>query len=300
MNICECVLGMDIGGTNTRIGLVDRGLKVHELEIIPSKTIWIEDTVNELIKVIKDYILRHNSSYKVLRLAMGFPSVVNRTRTKLLSSTNFPGLDGVEIVSVLENAVGLPVEIDHDAYYLLAYDIYEAGIKNTGIMTGFYFGTGLGNAIYINGKPFYGKNGVASELGHIPVAKSNVLCSCGNTGCIEMYSCGKAFERIAEKYYSEDQIGTLFEKHSEDKVLLDFVEYISIAVSTEVNILDPDYVFLGGGLIQMNNFPRDFLVKRIIDHCRKPYPAEGLQILFQKENPQNGIIGAAIQAYQKL
>lgn len=299
MNTIECVLGMDIGGTNTRMGLVDRELKVHEITVIPSKEIWSGDTVNALISVINDYIASHDD-YHVLRLAMGFPSVVNRERTKLYSSTNFPGLDGVYIVDVLEKAIGLPVEIDHDAYYLLAYDMYEAGIENTGVMAGFYFGTGLGNAIFINGAPLYGKNGTASELGHIPVAMSNVPCTCGNTGCIEMYSCGKALEKIAEQYYPNENIGSLFVNHKEDRILRDFVDYISIAVSTEVNILDPDYIFLGGGIIQMEGFPREFLNKRIVDHCRKPYPAESLQIRYQHEDPKNGIIGAAIQAFQKL
>ena len=297
----ECILGMDIGGTNFRIGLVDRSLNCHHVQIYSSKLVYTAgDTPKAMAEIIRQYLMKYAAGRNVPALAIGFPSVVDAKRRRLLSSTNFPGLDGVDIVDALERELSKPVLIEHDAYYLLSYDIFDNGLENTGTMIGCYFGTGLGNAMYINGKPYIGKNGTACELGHLPIPGSDYPCSCGNRGCIEMFSCGKAFERIAQSCYPETPIGEIFVRHAGDQALLDFIEYMSVAIAAEVNILDPDYVFIGGGLVQMNGFPKDFLMRRVVDHARKPYPAENLQMIFSRPGPENGIIGAAIQGFEAI
>lgn len=96
---------MDIGGTNLRMGLVDETLSVSGLEVIPARQVYkSENTPEALSAVIEDYINRHPDSGRPLMIAAGFPSVVDKNRKLLYSSTNFPGLDGVDIVGVLEKA----------------------------------------------------------------------------------------------------------------------------------------------------------------------------------------------------
>lgn len=297
----EYVLGMDIGGTHFRMGLVDRSLQVRDVQVYASADVYESgDTVGRFAEAIRSYIGRYAQGCTVAAVAIGCPSVVDAKRRRLFSSTNFPGLEGIDLVGELESRIEYPVYIDHDAYYLLAYDIWAAGLENRGTMIGCYFGTGLGNAMYIGGQPYIGKNGTACELGHLAIPGNEYPCSCGNLGCIEMFSCGKALERIGQKYYPETFIGDLFEKHGGDRVLLDFVDYMSVAVSAEVNILDPDYVFVGGGIVQMKSFPKEYLIERILAHTRKPYPAENLEIRFSKDGPENGIIGAALRTFESV
>ncbi len=297
----KCILGMDIGGTNFRMGLVDEALEVEQIEVYPSESIYGDgNTVENFASCIRDYAKRHASGYQILAIFIGCPSVVDRQRRRLYSSTNFPGLEKIDLVEELEKRLLYPVMIDHDAYCLLAYDIRRNGLKSEGTIIGAYFGTGLGNAMYINGRPYIGKNGTACELGHLPIPLNNRPCSCGNKGCIEMFSCGKALEKIQKKYYPDCFIGDLFDRHSEDEVLRNFVEYMSVPIAAEVNILDPDFVFIGGGLVQMKGFPKDYLKERVIAHTRKPYPAENLNLLFSEAGPENGIIGAAIRGFDLL
>ena len=207
------ILGMDIGGTNLRMGLVDETLSVSCLEVIPARQAYQSDNTPEALSaVIKDYINRHQDGGRPLMIAAGFPSVVDKSRRRLYSSTNFPGLDGVDIVGTLEDSLGIPAIIDHDAYYLLAYDIRQFHLPSSGAVTGFYFGTGMGNAIYINGMPFTGKNGAAAEVGHIQTGLSSRPCSCGNKGCIEMYCCGKALEQLQGTCFADTDISELFTK----------------------------------------------------------------------------------------
>jgi len=294
------VIGLDIGGTNLRMGLVGRDFDASEVAVLPTRNIYeTGNTVSALADVIRNYAIRHLSGM-LGAIGMGLPSVVNRERTMVYSATNLPGLDGVNIVEELKSRLGVPVVIDHDAYCILAHDIWAGAYPKQGNYIGIYFGTGLGNAIIINGRPYYGRNGTAAELGHMPAAFDETPCSCGNKGCIEMHSCGKAFERLWQNHYNETPIGDVFVRHGGDAALNRFVKAMAVPVSTEVNILDPDAVFVGGGLVHMQGFPRDKFVEAVLANTRKPFPAENLQLVFNQNSPVNGIIGAAQMAYEEL
>ena len=96
------ILGMDIGGTNLRMGLVDETLSVSGLEVIPARQVYRSDNTPEALSaVIEGYINRHPDSGRPPMIAAGFPSVVDKSRRRLYSSTNFPGLDGVDMVGFL-------------------------------------------------------------------------------------------------------------------------------------------------------------------------------------------------------
>lgn len=73
-----------------------------------------------------------------------------------------------------------------------------------------------------------------------------------------------------------------------------------MAVCSEVNILDPDVVLLGGGVLAMKDFPRELLLSRIHAHSRKPYPAENLNLIFTEDDGQKGAIGAALYAWEQI
>ena len=295
------VLGLDIGGTNIRMGLVNRNGEVFDVRVLPSKRVYESgDTPFALCAVIAAYLSEYGKRREVAVISAGFPSVLDRKREKILSSTNLTGLDGINIVRYMEEKLGIRTVIEHDAYYLLRYDMKQRGVEREGVSIGLYYGTGMGNAMFIDGKPFYGKHGTACELGHIALSSAELLCSCGNTGCIEMRCCGKALERIWKECFPEAEIGMLFEKYAETKVLKDFVDCMAIAASAEINIIDPDYIFLGGGLVNMKGFPKEYLSEQIVAHTRKPYPAEDLELIYTPDFPEKGILGAAAAAFYAL
>ncbi len=301
MCVKECVLGMDIGGTNFRMGLVDRSLRAEQVMVYSSQSVYdTGNTVDKFALYIRNYIEKYGAGYDILSIAIGCPSVVDGERRRLFSSTNFPGLENIDLVGELEKRLPYPVMIDHDAYYLLAYDIRKHGLTDKGAVIGCYFGTGLGSAMYIDGRPYIGRNGTACELGHLPIPFNDYLCSCGNRGCIEMFSCGKALERIGQERYPDTFIGELFTRHGDSEPLRQFVEYMSIAVAAAVNIIDPHCVFVGGGIPSMKNFPWQYFLEKVISHTRKPYPAENLDIRFSENSSEKGIIGAAIRAFEYI
>ena len=296
------VLGMDIGGTNTRIGLVDENIKVRDLYVVPSREIYGHgETRENLISLIQAYLSKYLPGQSPAMVSIGFPSTVDKERRFLLSSANFPGIDGFDMIEFLESRLRIPTILEHDSYFLLENDVYINHIsRDKGTHVGIYFGTGMGNSIFIDGKLYTGKHGMACELGHMPAGLSESPCSCGNYGCVEMHCCGKAFERMVEKYFPDTPIGNVYLEHPQSEHLDRFVRYMAIPISTVANILDPDYIFIGGGLIHMPGFPREKLIRHVIDHTRGPYTKQDLELIFTEDSPENGIRGAAISAFHKL
>ena len=74
---------------------------------------------------------------------------------------------------------------------------------------------------------------------------------------------------------------------------------MAVAVATEVNILDPEYVVLGGGVLQMDGFPLEYFEQKIRAYTRKPYPEENLRLVYSRPNQENGIIGAGISGWKR-
>jgi allose kinase len=88
--------------------------------------------------------------------------------------------------------------------------------------------------------------------------------------------------------------------HSDDSEIREFIDNLGAAIATEINILDPENVILGGGVILQEGFPRQALEDAILKYARKPYPADGLKFIYSRKSHENGVIGAALFARQKL
>jgi allose kinase len=242
----------------------------------------------------------YQKEFEIRAISMGFPSTISSDRSTLLSTPNIEGLDNIPIVTVCEKVFHIPVFINRDVNMLLYHDINYFNIPRDEIILGFYIGTGLGNAIYINNEILLGKNGVAGELGHIPILGSKKKCSCGNEGCIEAIAAGRYLEELCQTKFEGTSIKDIYIKHGESEEIREQVEYLSIPIATEINIFDPHYIILGGGILQMEGFPMELLKEYIIKHSRKPYPAEGLTILYALTGQENGIIGAGIYGFRML
>jgi ribose 5-phosphate isomerase B len=162
-----------------------------------------------------------------------------------------------------------------------------------------YAGTGLGNAICIDGKILTGNNGVAGELGHIPVLDNENICECGNKGCVEPIVGGKYLDALHSEF-SDTPADKIFVAQGNHPLLMQYVRRLAAVVATEVNILDPATVILGGGVISMEGFPVEKLTENIKAYARKPLPSENLRFIISPNTGENGVIGAGICAWEQL
>lgn len=295
------VLGMDIGGTNVRLGLIDPSYAICQFTRISTKNIFNDGhPVKNLFSIIHQYLQENKVILDIACLSIGFPSTIDKQCKTILSTPNIAVLQNVPVVSLLSAEIDLPVYINRDVNFLMLYDIYIHQLPLAGTIIGCYFGTGLGNAILINGTILSGRNGVAGELGHIPVFNDSALCACGNTGCLETHSSGKYLAQLAKKEFPDTPVSRIFTDHGSHPKILQFIDYLAAAVAVEATIFDPEYIILGGGVIQMPDFPKQLLEKRIKDRTRKPLPSDNLRFIYSHESQANGVIGAGIYAYQLM
>lgn len=293
-------LGIDIGGTNFRIGAVDENGVITGFEKKSSKVFENGDVVRIIYEEITAYIKRHDLEGFVEAIAVGIPSTVSKDKKTIISTPNLKGFNNIRFSDKLQELIGIPVFLDRDVNFLLMNDINKLGIDKKKTVLGFYVGTGFGNAIYINGELYSGKNGAAGELGHIPLYGIDDVCTCGNVGCSEVRCSGRYLEVLAAKHFPETKINEVFQKHPNDPVLLKFVRDLAIPIATEINILDPDYSVIAGGVVFMKGFPKDVLEKAIHEKVRRPYPENNLEILFSEHDQQSGIYGSGMYAHSKL
>jgi allose kinase len=295
-----CIICIDIGGTNFRIGQVSYHGDVENVQIMPSQFLAEDgDAVETLGRFIMEYAAQ-NTQYDEVTVSIGLPGLISRDKKRTHSVPNLKNAQGVavfdnkEVVDVLGAMLGVPVVLNKDVNNLLLFDIFDKDLDGT--VVGCYIGTGFGGGVYIHGDILLGKNGVANEIGHIPYYQSQKQCSCGNIGCAECHACGTALKALQEEKYPDTFIGDMFRLHGKDQELIDFVDACSLPIATEINIFDPDHVIIGGGVVEMQDFPKQLLVDDVIFHSRKPYPADNLSILFSRSNKDSGVIGAAIWA----
>lgn len=287
-------IGMDIGGTNIRIGAVDRNHCVHCFEKIYQKDVFVdENSLTHLLRFIEGFIAKNELEGKVDGIAIGMPATIDKEGTRALQAPGLVGFDNLELVSPIESRFGMKATLLKDVWSAATYDMEKYHIHCQGVAAAYYIGTGIGNVLLFNGEIYKGKNGASGELGHIPVFDDDSRCGCGNTGCIENHAGGKFLARICQE--KQVDIVRVFQD-TDAKEIQRYIDYIAIAVATEINILDPEQVLLGGGVLQMEGFPRELLEKKIREHTRKPYPEKNLSICYVEDDPQKGVVGAVMYA----
>ena len=299
-NNSQYVIGIDIGGTSLRIGLVDKNGVPSSLEQVKQNTVFHGDSVKALIKFIENYIAHHSVDNNIAGLAIALPGILDLEKNVILNLPNVSGFNGIPLKSILQSHFSFPVYLLKDVSALYTYDAMRFKLNEAGVIIACYVGTGLGNAICIDGKLLDGSHGVAGELGHIPIWGFSTKCGCGNEGCAEAVAAGVAVSRIHEQDFPDISIDDLFTKYPDSFNLHITMLLTAMTISAEINILDPHTVILGGGVLMMNGYPIERLKERILSHTRKPLPAENLKFIISDNPGENGVIGSGIYAWKNI
>ena len=295
------IIGIDIGGTNVRIGAVDRDLQIKALDKRREKDVFSgENTLPELIGFIEEFMEKHELTGSVEAISAGFPATINQKRTGVIQAPNVRGMNDMEVAAPLKAHFGVPVFVNRDVCMALYYDTRKYQIPSEGILIACYIGTGIGNVISINGEHVIGKDGTSGELGHIPVVGNLEPCGCGNYGCIDNVAAGVYLARLQQETYPDTPIEELFTRHGEEPLLREAVNNMAIAVATEINILNPHYIVLGGGVLAMQDFPMKYLEERIRFYTRKPLPEQTLEIIYATDDREKGAVGAVLYARKMM
>lgn len=290
----EYYLGIEAGGTHLRIAAMDPTLRVRSFQKVKSDRLSDAADKAAYLESLMEPYFQELGKENCLCVCLSLASLMDRDRTICFNSPNIRGFDHLPLKQLLEERIGIPVEMERDANTELLYEMRRLNLPREGIIAGVYIGTGLGNAICIDGKAYRGATGSACELGHIPVAGLTEDCGCGKKGCIELKASGSVLQRIAGALHCP--VEDLFTAHLEDTRVQEFLTMAAIAIATEVTILDPVCVVLGGGVVSMPGFPLDRLTQRVKENLRIPDPRASLSLMLSSGDPEAGVVGAVINA----
>jgi glucokinase len=236
-----------------------------------------------------------------------------------MASVNIP-LKGVELRQELGNRLGLPVYVDNDGNCAALAEAYlaEDGPVNNLVM--YTLGTGVGGGVVINRRVFRGATGLGAELGHVVIQADGPECpgNCPNRGCMEALCSGLALERDATALGGASPASRLGEivkekgrvtgrdtvaaAHDGDpdalKLLERFGTWLGVGISNAINIFEPEWVVIGGGLSAASDFYFDRAVKEARSRAL-PASLPGVHIAMARGGPAAGVIGAALLASQE-
>lgn len=239
------IIGVDLGGTNIRAGLVlcNKVIKKVEVKTEPKKGKNI--VIKNLVKAISRVMTKD-----VAGIGIGSPGPLDYRKGLIIRTKNIP-LERVNLKKILEKKFNVPVFVDNDANcFALGEAVYGAGKKFDAVV-GLTIGTGVGGGIIIEKKIFHGRND-AGELGHTTINFKGIKCNCGNIGCLEEYVSARGIIRLAKGLNAKTPLEVYNLALMGNKKAINVFEkmgfYLGVAVANFVNIFDPDVVIIGGGI----------------------------------------------------
>lgn len=255
-------LAVDLGGTKTSFGIMGiDGIFTH-FEKHPTPVHGSNKIQDFLLSQIST-IIEHHGNLSIEGIGLGTGGVVNpKTGTIIHATPLLPGWQGTPIRDILREEFKIRAKVDNDGNMAaLGEHLFGLG-KGAQNLVFIAIGTGIGGGAIIDGKVFRGFSGAAMNIGHVCVEKNGLPCNCGRRGCLEAYSSGRAIEmayakriekissRNALTHQTAREIFQLMKKG--DSIATDVInsalDYLASAITTMVEIFDPEVIVLGGGV----------------------------------------------------
>ena len=305
-------VGIDLGGTNTKIGLLDEDGNILFSTIVKTESEQgLEKTVERLANILKIQVSNLNISFEdVAGVGLGVPGPVANGRIVKFWA-NFPWPVDVDLAAEFEKHLGVPVKVDNDVNVITLGEMWKGGGRGYKNVLGLAIGTGIGGGVVVNGKLVSGKNGAGGEVGHIKVERDGKLCGCGQEGCWEAYASAAGLVREAKSRLTVNKNNLLYERTKDREVeakdifdaaregdefslnLVDYeAEFIALGIGNLLNVLDTDVVVVGGGIALAGNILFDKINKKLRKYAMLS-TLEGLKIVPAELGNDAGIYGAA-------
>ena len=190
----QLLMGIDLGGTNTRVGLAgEKGLLAEDgFSTLADR--GPKDWLARLTPVVKALLVKaRDMGGEITAIGLGTPGVLDRLNRSVVTSPNLKLWQGFPFGQSLDRALGLPVILENDANcYALGEHRFGRG-RGRNDLACFTLGTGVGGGLVLGGRLVAGPLGCGGELGHIVVEPGGRLCGCGAHGCVEAYASATGF-----------------------------------------------------------------------------------------------------------
>lgn len=264
-------IGIDLGGSHISIGVVDnKSFIVEKIE----KMLMSEEK-KDIKSFIEDYIVKNIKElvekYKITEIGIAVPGTIRGE--KIIKSVNL-GVENYNLVGNLKKEIDLPIKIRNDAKCAAIAESKIGALKNYKRSLFLTLGTGIGGAVVINEELLDAGDLPGCEFGHMIIQKDGIKCNCGKNGCFEKYASMKALKTnlrnalgLDEKTKGEELLD-IIRKNPQDKkinrIIDDFIEYLSIGISNLVNIFEPEAIGIGGSFVYFS----DILLERLKENMQ--------------------------------
>ena len=155
--------------------------------------------IGEMCDAIHRLTEQYRTSGSFLGAGIGVPGIIDMEAGMMRKSANLPGWSDYPVRDEIERRLGARVFLDNDANVAALGEKWLGAGRDADNMAMLTLGTGIGGAIVLNGKLFYGMSGMAGEFGHVTIEPNGVPCGCGNHGCAERYASATAVVRMARE-----------------------------------------------------------------------------------------------------
>ncbi len=315
----EVVLGIDIGGTYTRFGLVDHHGKIHLEDEIPTTGY---PTIEKFIKALHEYVTvqmkKLKPEFRVSGIGVGAPNG-NYYTGSIENAPNLAWKGKIEFVKLMEKQFGFPTVVTNDANAAAFGEMLfgdAPDLKNFLMIT---LGTGLGSGLVVNGDLIYGHDGFAGELGHVRAVTNGRQCGCGKRGCLETYVSATGIKRTVFELLAEEIVDSEFRKvpfsKLKPKMITAFAEdgdpiavkafertgfLLGRSLADTVAHISPARIFLFGGLAKAGDWIIAPTKKSMEEHLLPIYQNKIDIVPSALLNKNIAVLGAAALIWKRL
>ena len=299
-------LGIDIGGTNTVVGLVDKAGNVLGTDSVKTQSFPVlEEYVKTVSKLAKDLIAKNNVSIdEIVGLGIGAPNA-NYYTGNIEMAPNLPWKqDKVPLAKMFREELNIPVTITNDANAAALGEKMYGVAKDMDNFIMITLGTGVGSGIVINGQLVYGHDGFAGELGHVIIERNGRLCGCGRRGCLETYCSATGIVRTAKErntpFLTSKDIYDAAVKGDETAIDI-FKETgtrLGRAFADMVVFSSPEAFVLFGGLAKAGDFIVKYTKEAMEEAIMPIFKGKVKILLSTMKDADAAVLGASALAWQ--
>ena len=308
-------VGIDLGGTNIKAGVVDsEGNLINKLSIKTHAERTMEEIIHDMGQLAADCIKDAGMEVSDIEaIGIGSPGTPDNKAGVLVYSSNLP-FNMAPMRKLIRDVIDLPVYIDNDANCAAMAEAIAGAAKGTKDSVTITLGTGVGAGVIVNGRIYSGFNQAGSEFGHTVLVSGGIQCGCGRKGCFVQYASASALARMTEeaaKANPDSVMNRLLEEtgHSNARIAFnamregdeaakgvidEYTDYLADGLANAINTFMPEVLVVGGGVCNEGD---PLLIPMREKTMSRPYFGPGVpktEIRLAQMGNDAGIVGAAM------
>lgn len=248
-------LGIDIGGTSVKLGLVDGAGAIHaRTEVSVCFDGYQTPILTTVIRAAKDFLCQEKAA--IQGVGISATGQIDQERGIVIGTNGkIPHYEGARLKADVEQAMGVPAWALNDANAAALGELFIGGARGYQNVVMLTLGTGVGGGLILNARLYGGMQGIAGELGHFTLYQDGVACPCGKRGCLEQYASTTALVARAERLTDRRNLNgrLIFEGVAQgdsalQQALNGWLDDVAAGITGLVHIFNPELVLIGGGV----------------------------------------------------